>query len=434
VIIRIFFLFLVLTATALFAADIYMSWPIELILSVNSAKSILELDGHRVDIDFVSSVPAPEAYRILYYFTLDSFNIAEIEFIQENTALGGRAILLSYGIRRYINSVLADPLWDDSLGNIRCNYDGIRDYPPDTVEGETVVKFPNFLSGCSYFHHVDTLIAYSPVSYSILSPDSGTARPFIWGREISSCTTYDSFAVTGVLALYGEGELIVLGEISHYIIPSAFNTTNWGDNRQFIRNLFATNDRADSVWLTSTDTTFTIHLTGCEPFVPESTYVSYQVLPDWATYYGYAAEWGFTATESTITINLPERPDWWPDSALISVWRVPDSTRETVLPVIPVCDTFVLPVSTITENPLPGEFSISVRPNPFNSSCRICAPFGSKIEIFDINGRLVYEMPVGARHISPVVWSPEKTIGSGIYLVRIKNGGMIYTKPVVYIK
>ena len=57
-IIRIFFLFLVLTATALFAADIYMSWPIELILSVNSAKSILELDGHRVDIDFVSSVPA----------------------------------------------------------------------------------------------------------------------------------------------------------------------------------------------------------------------------------------------------------------------------------------------------------------------------------------------------------------------------------------
>jgi len=445
--------FLSFAVTAM-AADVFLYRPLPSGLgtireSAEEAIIILEFDGHNVVVDSTFSFE-PE-YDVVYCFLFDSLSIEEIRYIQSIVGLGHRAILAGLGEGppwNFSNVVLSDPVWDDSLGNIRCNYDHIRDIPPDSIGPITVQKYPNFPAIHKYFVNVDTIIGHLSTSCSILSPDSGTARPFIWGTSRTSAyPVYDSFAVMALIAEYGEGELIVLGNLFPLVSAvGSYNSANWGDNRQFIRNLFATNDRADSVWLTGTDSTFTIHLTGCEPFVPESAYVSYQVLPDWATYYHYVAEWGFTATESTITINLPIRPDWWPDSALISVWRVPDSTGETVLPVIPVCDTFVLPVSAISENLLPGEFSISVRPNPFNSSCRITVGAvrePPEIDIFDINGRLVARIPIeGSESAEPLStfasgacrWQPEKNIGSGIYLIRIKNGGMIYTKPVVYIK
>ena len=69
------------------------------------------------------------------------------------------------------------------------------------------------------------------------------------------------------------------------------------------------------------------------------------------------------------------------------------------------------------------------------------------IEIFDINGRLVYEMPVGADpRVCPspgrthgcaptdIVWRPGESITSGIYLVRAKIGDKSLTKRVVYLK
>ncbi|RKZ29840.1 hypothetical protein DRQ36_07420, partial [bacterium] len=51
--------------------------------------------------------------------------------------------------------------------------------------------------------------------------------------------------------------------------------------------------------------------------------------------------------------------------------------------------------SAISESPAqkPEEISIAVHPNPFNSSVSIFAPDGAEIEIFDINGRLVEEIP-----------------------------------------
>jgi len=86
----------------------------------------------------------------------------------------------------------------------------------------------------------------------------------------------------------------------------------------------------------------------------------------------------------------------------------------------------------------PEKPGISVYPNPFNSAVNIKERKfnGSsvRVEIFDINGRPVFETPVGAYRDTPVIWQPEKSIHSGVYLVRAKIGEKIFSKPVVYIK
>ncbi len=78
---------------------------------------------------------------------------------------------------------------------------------------------------------------------------------------------------------------------------------------------------------------------------------------------------------------------------------------------------------------------------------------GDKIVCEDISGRLVAEIPVGeglcalpshgdaeigsTRRCSPtteIVWSPDASVGSGVYLVRAKVGDSEVTKQVVYLK
>jgi hypothetical protein len=119
----------------------------------------------------------------------------------------------------------------------------------------------------------------------------------------------------------------------------------------------------------------------------------------------------------------------------------------------------------------PDEISISAYPNPFNSAVNISVgaiPYGLlgshelplQIEIFDISGRRVAEIPGGGtvgetlvassydekrEGISPsptiyeYVWMPDENIGSGVYLVRAKicgNKGLqpLVAKLVVYLK
>jgi hypothetical protein len=102
----------------------------------------------------------------------------------------------------------------------------------------------------------------------------------------------------------------------------------------------------------------------------------------------------------------------------------------------------------------PSEITLSAWPNPFNSSVKMTLDSGSEsaerlstIEIFDVNGRMVYETPVGAtRRVArstgqpPVdpyeyIWQPEPFLGSGVYLVRATAGdGESVTKRIVYLK
>ncbi|RKZ29428.1 hypothetical protein DRQ36_08670 [bacterium] len=82
----------------------------------------------------------------------------------------------------------------------------------------------------------------------------------------------------------------------------------------------------------------------------------------------------------------------------------------------------------------PERLSVGIEPNPFNSACRISVPKNAIIKIFDINGRIVYETHVGAYRNTPVIWRPDKSLGSGVYLVRAKIGDKSITKRMVLVK
>jgi hypothetical protein len=73
-------------------------------------------------------------------------------------------------------------------------------------------------------------------------------------------------------------------------------------------------------------------------------------------------------------------------------------------------------------------------------------PEGAEIEIFDINGRLVAEISAdavgaglkparaGGSETLPykITWRPDKSLGSGVYLIRIKGANA--SKKIIYMK
>ncbi|MCD6501532.1 hypothetical protein J7L01_02940, partial [bacterium] len=252
--------------------------------------TLFSTEGHSVTRDslFINL----DGYDIFFAFFRDTVIHREVEKIQDFVGRGGKAILIGEwgpdpGFNPYLNGVLADSIWDDSLGNIRNNDDIIWDptwtYPPWDTLHELGYKqtFPNFDTSSGFFSHVDTILTSGPSSFSILSPDSGTAKPLIWGVEeaYSIWGPYVSYPVVAIRAEYGLGTLILFGDVLNtfeLLTDTVIYCLDLADNRQFIRNLFTTNDRADSVWLTGTDSSFTIFLPGSTPFVAGSTSFSFE--------------------------------------------------------------------------------------------------------------------------------------------------------------
>jgi hypothetical protein len=76
-----------------------------------------------------------------------------------------------------------------------------------------------------------------------------------------------------------------------------------------------------------------------------------------------------------------------------------------------------------------NDFVISVFPSPFNSSCRISASANAQISIYNIDGKLIANLREGER-----VWSPDKNISSGVFLVRVMKDGQSSSKRIVYMK
>ena len=87
-----------------------------------------------------------------------------------------------------------------------------------------------------------------------------------------------------------------------------------------------------------------------------------------------------------------------------------------------------------TQAPKPEALTLSVYPNPFNSSVVISAPEGAKIKIYDLIGRLIHEIPEAIYDPSTTIWQPDKAIGSGVYFVRAEAGDKSIMKRVVYLK
>jgi len=110
----------------------------------------------------------------------------------------------------------------------------------------------------------------------------------------------------------------------------------------------------------------------------------------------------------------------------------------------------------------PGNLALSAYPNPFNGNCRFqIDDLGmgiDAIEIYDVNGRridVIARSPQDDAAISQInrssvsldtrrdavsinnyvfVWQPAPSLGSGVYLIRIKTGGETATRRVVYLK
>ena len=86
----------------------------------------------------------------------------------------------------------------------------------------------------------------------------------------------------------------------------------------------------------------------------------------------------------------------------------------------------------ITAENVPPANSLNIYPNPFNSTCRIEAPNGSTVEIFDLLGNVVIEKKTVSN--DTFLWHPDQTISCGVFLVKITKGNDTQTKKIIYLK
>jgi len=139
-------------------------------------------------------------------------------------------------------------------------------------------------------------------------------------------------------------------------------------------------------------------------------------------------------TDGELVVHLPYSGVWY------LVFTNEDAVANT--PLVSANVKLCEDTTAVEERPpVPERLSLSMYPNPFNSSLRIEAPAGATIEIYDINGRLVYEIPVSSRNSGnhrtrslEIIWQPDESVASGIYLIRAKAGNKAATRKVVYLK
>ena len=76
------------------------------------------------------------------------------------------------------------------------------------------------------------------------------------------------------------------------------------------------------------------------------------------------------------------------------------------------------------------DIDIKISPNPFNVSCKIESSANSTIQIVDIDGHLVNSW----NNCRSILWQPDQSTVSGIYLVKATLGGKTINKSAVYVK
>jgi hypothetical protein len=99
-----------------------------------------------------------------------------------------------------------------------------------------------------------------------------------------------------------------------------------------------------------------------------------------------------------------------------------------------IATEYIGPTDDIVEkHDIPGNFEMYVYPNPFNSSCRIAIPAYSKVEIYNLRGRKIWQNDA-LKECRSVIWQPDETVSSGVYLVRITTKNSLITKRIIYLK
>ncbi|MBN1755771.1 T9SS type A sorting domain-containing protein [bacterium] len=81
----------------------------------------------------------------------------------------------------------------------------------------------------------------------------------------------------------------------------------------------------------------------------------------------------------------------------------------------------------------PEDFELKVYPNPFNKAVNIEVPSGARVNIFDIQGKLISGQNL---HLNPpsIKWIPSNDLNSGIYLIIIKSGSHSSSGKLLYLK
>ncbi len=99
-------------------------------------------------------------------------------------------------------------------------------------------------------------------------------------------------------------------------------------------------------------------------------------------------------------------------------------------------DDFTFPAGAlfIDESSLPKlNELVSVNPNPFNSACKISAPAGARIEVYDLRGSRIDALEIFDGEVCKY-WQPAADLPTGVYLIRTTFKDQIDTRRAVYMK
>lgn len=379
---------------------------------------------------------------------------------------GGGHLILVLGYRGDLveaaNRIFEYEPWFEELGRPQAYKEIVHDAVPDTFNlaissSSFILNFdPRWERGSG----IDTLITAEGCAV-------GWGGIDCYGAPYDADTAvYDSFAVQILAGYYRAGEITVVADMdifADFPFSGYTDIITLFDNLQFARQLFACNTRADSAAIEQADSTFRVYLHGdFTNFNPDSCKWKFRILHVWPPYQFRGHELGarFIAPDILEIDNPPIHNPVY-DTVEVCLMFLPDYRGETVLWDFPVCDTFKFDFSNISETPTPQAFALSAYPNPFNSAVTITLdgvgdgfPVQLNIEIYDVAGRkidviarpeaaaissnqgdcFVGQSPSRNDCVSEFVWTPDETLPSGVYLVRIKQNGRTYTKPVVYVK
>ena len=456
---------LILTALSLTAGDVALVGMRPFIEEFTTLETTLKKDGHRVfAYGVVDTFVNPDGFDVYWIFPdyeITDMNISQLVNFVES---GGHLILVSesMGVTPPINRILQDETWYSELGMPESYQECVRDSVPDIYVdyfGFMPSSFIlNFDSTWSRIEGIDTLITMDGVSVGLES--DGCLRAVGWGARdcyghpySADTAVYDSFAVQILAGFWHRGEITVVGNVDLFATfpDGETDIISLFDNLRFARQLFACNQRADSLQLSQTANTVRGRIFGdFSPFNPDSSKWKYRFVTSGICYH-------YRGWELAAYYDPPDRiVSYFPsfsfpitDSMEVCLELLPDYDGETVLWNFPICDTFWFDYDGIAEAVTPEHFAISAYPNPFNSAITISLSGGVGasdarsgqvgIEIYDISGRLVADLPVtncGEPQFVPTprIWRPDKSLGSGVYLIRARFGDCESTKRIVYLK
>ncbi|MCD6502002.1 T9SS type A sorting domain-containing protein [bacterium] len=413
-------------------------------MSPENIYKILSTNGHNVDT-VVMKWPhepwgirhwaSPVGYDVACYWIMNPVDSSQQYELRNWVFSGGKLILIgehwNYPTNDILNGILGNLSWTTDIGKpqllplpyIECDSEGIS-----TIEDG--MYLPGWMFPC-----VDSLFPETAPNSSsvILLEDSSECDSCGILLRLDSTYTRESipYPVLGTYSKYGDGVVYVFGD--GFIVADAglYPGLDSFDNAEFTRDLFRCGSSLDDAWLDVARARVILSLEGdTSGIIWDSIYVTF----DEDSFFTVDLDWNYYTTGIDFLAMGDTGYSW------VCVVRVPGPTGESLLPCGPICDSLWLEPYDISEAPTPASFEISIHPNPFNSVLNITRPVNSEIEIFDISGRIVYEMPVGSRPASTVLWQPNKSVPSGVYLVRARfdklsdRGDIEITKRVVYLK